>query len=212
MKSLLSLIIVLGVTGICFFGKKLPNRKKRNQSIVITLLGVAALAIVMTINGEFNNKSGLTTTSATTSTWTSSQEVSYILSSATSENSASTSSNSERTYDEETNAQYALYLAEKINQTFNDKGLNWEVTSQINGERIIHISFPQEVKYQSNVDIQQLVDSALEIKKSTFNQWVIDNDYPGTIPPILYVDAEDGTTLAKEHLTSGTMKLKIDNN
>lgn len=207
MKSLLSLIIVLGAAGIWFFGKKSPNIKRRNQSIVITLLGVVVLVIVMTINGEFNSKSE----TAATSSITTSQETSSNSSSTISENSASTSSSSERTYDKEANAQYALYLAEKINRSFSDKGLDWKVTPQINEERIIHLYFPQESKYQSNVDIQWLADAALEMKKSTFNQWVIDNNYPGAVSPILYINSEDGTTLAKEHLMSGTMKLKIDN-
>ena len=73
---------------------------------------------------------------------------------------------------------------------------------------------PQDVKYNSNSEIQKIADSLYSIKESTFSNWAIDNGYDlgFTNSPDLYIKSEDDTTLAEESgIVNKSMKVKVNN-
>ncbi len=77
----------------------------------------------------------------------------------------------------------------------------------------IYMTVPQDYKYASNTQIQELADLMLSAKNQQFTKWLSENGFSSDVTaPYLYIQTEDGTNLAKESLWSGNMKLKINNN
>ncbi|MFH6650374.1 hypothetical protein [Streptococcus suis] len=214
MRNLGSILLIVGAIGVWYFWKKSPDSGKRNVSIGIAIAGFVITTIAMVVNGEFNNSQNSTittsTTSVTTTTTSTINSDSEVVESSTS--SSSDLDDGVKLFDEEANANFAIQLANNINQAFTDNGLDIAVYAEINGKQIVHIIFPQTFKYQSNTDIQMLADATLNIKNATLTQWAFENGYQIPEYTILYINSEDGTELAKEDLSSGTMELKIDNN
>ena len=73
---------------------------------------------------------------------------------------------------------------------------------------------PQEAKYLSKVEIQQIADKLYQIKESTFKTWAIENGYDlgFTYSPKLYVKVEDDTTIAEQSgALKKSMKVKVNN-
>lgn len=128
------------------------------------------------------------------------------------EASASSEENKKK-WTEESNKEFASYFMNETNRNLVADGLTFTVSTKYNGDRIIHMIVPQDFKYGTNVEIQKMADSTLGAKNRLFIIWAAENGYdPNDVKaPVLYIDAEDGTTLAEESLWDGNMKLKVDN-
>lgn len=115
-------------------------------------------------------------------------------------------------YTEASNTEFANHLTTEINNQLGDTG--FQITTQPVGNNVIHLYLPQDVKYYSKVEIQQIADKLYQIKESTFKNWAIENGYDLSYAnsPHLYVKAEDNTTLAEESgIVNKSMKVKVNN-
>ena len=106
-------------------------------------------------------------------------------------------------YTEASNTEFATHLTTEINNQLTNTG--YQVVAKPVGKNVLYLYLPQEAKYYSKVEIQQIADNLYQIKESTFKKWAIENGYDlgSTYSPKLYVRVEDDTTIAKE---SGALK------
>lgn len=220
LKNTLSLIVLVSVIGIWYFIKKKPNAKYRNISI-ISLIGCAL--IVGTFFRENTQKTENTKpstlqvdSSSSTSSETSATEE-KLREEKKAESKAEKSSSQEikndgPDYTEESNTQFANHLTTEINSQLAESG--YQVITKPVGKNVIYLYLPQDVKYYSKVEIQQIADKLYSIKESSFKNWAIDNGYDLSFAnsPKLYLKAEDDTTLAAESgIIKKSMKVKVDN-
>ena len=115
-------------------------------------------------------------------------------------------------YTEESNTQFANHLTTEINNQLAESG--YQITAKPVGKNVIYLYLPQEAKYYSKVEIQQIADKLYQIKETTFKNWAIENGYDLSFAnsPNLYVKAEDNTTLAEESgIVNKSMKVKVNN-
>nr|DAO58352.1 MAG TPA: hypothetical protein [Caudoviricetes sp.] len=115
-------------------------------------------------------------------------------------------------YTEASNTEFANHLTTEINNQLGDTG--YQIITKPVGNNVIYLYLPQDVKYYSKVEIQQIADKLYQIKESTFKNWAIENGYDLSFAnsPHLYVKSEDNTTLAEESgIVNKSMKVKVNN-
>lgn len=115
-------------------------------------------------------------------------------------------------YTAESNTQFSNHLTTEINNQLSASG--YQVSAQPVGNNVIYLYVPQDIKYSSKAEIQQIADNLYNIKESTFTTWAIDNGYDLSFAnsPTLYVKSEDDTTLAEESgIVNKSMKVKVNN-
>lgn len=218
LKNLLSLIVLVSAAGIWYFIKKRPNTKYRNISIAVLISCIFIIGIFFKENKTKTESTKPATTQVTSSS--SSESVESTESSKedkTSESKSKASSakkikNDGPEYTEESNTQFANHLTTEINNQLADTG--YQVVTKPVGKNVIYLHLPQEAKYYSKVEIQQIADKLYQIKETTFKNWAIENGYDLSFAnsPNLYVKAEDNTTLAEESgIINKSMKVKVNN-
>lgn len=218
LKNTLSLIVLVSAAGIWYFIKKRPNTKYRNISIAVLIscaLVIGTFFRENKTNTELTKLATTQTTSSSSSKSSASKESSKEnkVSEAKSEASSSQEiKNDGPEYTEESNTQFANRLTTEINNQLAESG--HQVVTKAVGKNIIYLYLPQEVKYYSKVEIQQIADKLYRIKESTFKDWAIENGYDLSFAnsPNLYVKSEDDTTLAAESgIINKSMKVKVNN-
>ena len=204
LKNILTLIFLGSAFGIWYFIKKNPNKKYRNISIAVL---IGSIFIIGSFPKDDTTKTE-TTKTVTTQAVTSSESTENTKEEKTSETKSETSTTQEiknngPEYTEASNTQFATHLTTEINNQLANTG--YQVVAKPVGKNVLYLYLPQEAKYYSKVEIQQIADKIYQIKESTFKTWAIENGYDlgSTYSPKLYVKVEDDTTIAKE---SGALK------
>lgn len=206
LKNILTLIFLASAFGIWYFIKKSPNKKYRNISIAV-LIGSSFIigTLFKADTTKTENTQPITTQVATI---TSSESTKNTKEEKTSEKTSETSTTQEikndgPVYTEASNTEFATHLTTEINNQLANTG--YQVVAKPVGKSALGLYLPQEAKYYSKVEIQQIADKIYQIKESTFKTWAIENGYDlgSTYSPKLYVKVEDDTTIAKE---SGSLK------
>ena len=170
-----------------------------NKTMKINLSIIAVVALLMYAINQMKGDDTNSTKSSdakTEQTSTSSQEI----------------KNDGKDYTEVSNTEFASHLTTEINNQLSASG--YQVTVKPVGNNVIYLYVPQDVKYNSNSEIQKIADSLYSIKESTFSNWAIDNGYDlgFTNSPDLYIKSEDDTTLAEESgIVNKSMKVKVNN-
>lgn len=214
LKNILTLIFLASAFGIWYFIKKSPNKKYRNISIAVL---IGSSLIIGTLFKEdttkIENTQPITTQIATT---TSSESTEKSKEEKTTETKSETSTTQEikndgPEYTEASNTQFATHLTTEINNQLANTG--YQVVAKPLGKSALGLYLPQEAKYYSKVEIQQIADNLYQIKESTFKKWAIENGYDlgSTYSPKLYVKVEDDTTIAKESGLKKSMKVVVNN-
>lgn len=214
LKNILTLIFLASAFCIWYFIKKSPNKKYRNISIAVL---IGSSLIIGTFFKEdttkIENTQPITTQVVTT---TSSESTKNTKEEKTSEKTSETSTTQEikndgPEYTEASNTQFATHLTTEINNQLANTG--YQVVAKPLGKSALGLYLPQEAKYYSKVEIQQIADNLYQIKESTFKKWAIENGYDlgSTYSPKLYVKVEDDTTIAKESGLKKSMKVVVNN-
>lgn len=214
LKNILTLIFLASAFCIWYFIKKSPNKKYRNISIAVL---IGSSLIIGTFFKEdttkIENTQPITTQVATT---TSSESTEKSKEEKTTETKSETSTTQEikndgPEYTEASNTQFATHLTTEINNQLANTG--YQVVAKPLGKSALGLYLPQEAKYYSKVEIQQIADNLYQIKESTFKKWAIENGYDlgSTYSPKLYVKVEDDTTIAKESGLKKSMKVVVNN-
>lgn len=221
LKNLLSLIVLVSAAGIWYFIKKRPNTKYRNISIAVLISCIFIIGIFFKENKTKTESTKPATTQVASSSSSESSENTESTKSSkedkVSESKSKASSakeikNDGPEYTEESNTQFANHLTTEINNQLADTG--YQVVTKPVGKNVIYLYLPQEAKYYSKVEIQQIADKLYQIKETTFKNWAIENGYDLSFAnsPNLYVKAEDNTTLAEESgIINKSMKVKVNN-
>lgn len=221
LKNLLSLIVLVSAAGIWYFIKKRPNTKYRNISIAVLISCIFIIGIFFKENKTKTESTKPATTQVTSSS--SSESVESTESTESSKEDKASESKSKASsakkikndgpeYTEESNTQFANHLTTEINNQLADTG--YQVVTKPVGKNVIYLYLPQEAKYYSKVEIQQIADKLYQIKETTFKNWAIENGYDLSFAnsPNLYVKVEDNTTLAEESgIINKSMKVKVNN-
>ena len=218
LKNILSLIVLVSAAGIWYFIKKRPNTKYRNISIAVLISCIFIIGIFFKENKTKTESTKPATTqvasssSSESSESTESSKEDKVSESKSKASSAKEIKNDGPEYTEESNTQFANHLTTEINNQLAESG--HQVITKPVGKNVIYLYLPQEVKYYSKVEIQQIADKLYKIKESTFKNWAIENGYDLSFAnsPNLYVKAEDDTTLAEESgIINKSMKVKVNN-
>ena len=206
LKNILTLIFLVSAFGIWYFIKKSPNKIYRNISIAVLIGSSFIIGTLFKEDTTKTENTQPTTTQVVTTTSSESTEKSKEV--KTSEKTSETSTTQEikndgPEYTEASNTQFATHLTTEINNQLTNTG--YQVVAKPVGKNVLYLYLPEEAKYYSKVEIQQIADKIYQIKESTFKTWAIENGYDlgSTYSPKLYVKVEDDTTIAKE---SGALK------
>lgn len=211
LKNILVLIFLASAFGIWYFIKKSPNKKYRNISIAV-LIGSSFIVgtFFKADTTKTENTQPITTQVVTT---TSSESTENTKKEKTSETSTTQEiKNDGPEYTEASNTQFATHLTTEINNQLANTG--YQVVAKPVGKSALDLYLPQEAKYLSKVEIQQIADKLYQIKESTFKTWAIENGYDlgFTYSPKLYVKVEDDTTIAEQSgALKKSMKVKVNN-
>ena len=213
LKIILTLIFLGSAFGIWYFIKKNPNKKYRNISIAVL---IGSIFIIGLFPKDDTTKTE-NTSSTTTQEVASSESTENTKEEKTSEQKSETSTTQEikndgPKYTEASNTEFATHLTTEINNQLSNTG--YQVVTKPVGNSIVYLYLPQEAKYLSKVEIQQIADNLYKTKESTFKNWAIENGYDlgFTHSPKLYVKAEDDTTIAEESgILNKSMKVKVNN-
>ncbi|SEF19240.1 hypothetical protein SAMN04487839_101484 [Streptococcus gallolyticus] len=193
--------------------------EKKNDKLTAIIIGLSLLVILVitsvitsSSNSEEVTEASSTSTSQTSSTSSSTYSSSSSSSASSSTSSSTTASSSYATWsnlDDEGAKNYQKYYVEQLNNTLYASGSNDQVSEGYVSKEIMTVIVPQEYKYYSDNELQQLVDSLLNLKYSFFKQWAEENHYySDSDTPYLYVETPDGATIAQESVWDNTMKLK----
>jgi len=211
LKNILSLIVLVSAAGIWYFIKKRPNTKYRNISIAVLISCIFIIGIFFKENKTKTESTKPATTQVASSS--SSESTENTKEEKTSETSTTQEiKNDGPKYTEVSNTEFATHLTTEINNQLANTG--YQVVAKPVGKNILYLYLPQEAKYYSKVEIQQIADNLYQIKESTFKNWAIENGYDlgSTYSPKLYVKAEDDTTIAEESgALKKSMKVKVNN-
>lgn len=215
LKNILSLIVLVSAAGIWYFIKKRPNTKYRNISIAVLISCIFIIGIFFKENKTKTESTKPATTQVASSF--SSESTENTKEEKTSEKTSETSTTQEikndgPKYTEVSNTEFATHLTTEINNQLANTG--YQVVAKPVGKNVLYLYLPQEAKYYSKVEIQQIADNLYQIKESTFKNWAIENGYDlgSTYSPKLYVKAEDDTTIAEESgALKKSMKVKVNN-
>ena len=215
LKNILTLIFLGSAFGIWYFIKKNPNKKYRNISIAV-LIGSSFIfgTFFKADTTKTENTQPITTQVVTTA---SSESTENKKEEKTSEKTSETSTTQEikndgPEYTEASNTEFATHLTTEINNQLANTG--YQVVAKPVGKSALGLYLPQEAKYYSKVEIQQIADKIYQIKESTFKTWAIENGYDlgSTYSPKLYVKVEDDTTIAEQSgALKKSMKVKVNN-
>ena len=180
--------------------------EKKNDKLIAIIIGLSLLVVLVitsvitsSSNSEEVTEASSTSTSQTSSTSSStySSSSSSSVSSSTSSTTASSSYATWSNLDDEGAKSYQKYYVEQLNNTLYASGSNDQVSEGYVSKEIMTVIVPQEYKYYSDNELQQLVDSLLNLKY-----------YSDSDTPYLYVETPDGATIAQESVWDNTMKLK----
>lgn len=167
---------------------------------VMQLLGLAPKTETptvpsVTVETSSSSKEEKTEQSSTTETSSSSQEI----------------KNDGPEYDKAANAEFANHFLTELNNMLSETGI--QVNVEYYDKGLVYVYLPQDAKYLSTVEIQEIADTILGAKEKIFTDWAIDNgfDLGFTNSPTLHLKAEDGTTLAEENNFNETMTVKVKN-
>ena len=215
LKNILSLIVLVSAAGIWYFIKKRPNTKYRNISIAVLISCIFVIGIFYKENKTKTESTKPATTQVASSS--SSESTENTKEEKTSEKTSETSTTQEikndgPKYTEASNTEFATHLTTEINNQLANTG--YQVVAKPVGKNVLYLYLPQEAKYYSKVEIQQIADNLYQIKESTFKNWAIENGYDlgSTYSPKLYVKVEDDTTIAEESgALKKSMKVKVNN-
>ena len=215
LKNILSLIFLVSAAGIWYFIKKRPNTKYRNISIAVLISCIFVIGIFFKENKTKTESTKPATTQVASSS--SSESTENTKEEKTSEKTSETSTTQEikndgPKYTEASNTEFATHLTTEINNQLANTG--YQVVAKPVGKNVLYLYLPQEAKYYSKVEIQQIADNLYQIKESTFKNWAIENGYDlgSTYSPKLYVKVEDDTTIAEESgALKKSMKVKVNN-
>ena len=211
LKNILSLIVLVSAAGIWYFIKKRPNTKYRNISIAVLISCIFIIGIFFKENKTKTESTKPATTQVASSS--SSESTENTKEEKTSETSTTQEiKNDGPKYTEVSNTEFATHLTTEINNQLANTG--YQVVAKPVGKNILYLYLPQEAKYYSKVEIQQIADNLYQIKETTFKNWAIENGYDlgSTYSPKLYVKAEDDTTIAEESgALKKSMKVKVNN-
>lgn len=215
LKNILSLIVLVSAAGIWYFIKKRPNTKYRNISITVLISCIFIIGIFFKENKTKTESTKPATTQVASSS--SSESTENTKEEKTSEKTSETSTTQEikndgPKYTEVSNTEFATHLTTEINNQLANTG--YQVVAKPVGKNVLYLYLPQEAKYYSKVEIQQIADNLYQIKESTFKNWAIENGYDlgSTYSPKLYVKVEDDTTIAEESgALKKSMKVKVNN-
>lgn len=215
LKNILSLIVLVSAAGIWYFIKKRPNTKYRNISIAVLISCIFIIGIFFKENKTKTESTKPATTQVASSS--SSESTENTKEEKTSEKTSETSTTQEikndgPKYTEASNTEFATHLTTEINNQLANTG--YQVVAKPVGKNVLYLYLPQEAKYYSKVEIQQIADNLYQIKESTFKNWAIENGYDlgSTYSPKLYVKVEDDTTIAEESgALKKSMKVKVNN-
>ncbi|HFI0618810.1 TPA: hypothetical protein ACGO1W_000448 [Streptococcus suis] len=178
--------------------------KKKINAIIAILCGLGIFAIIQMSGGKSeNDKPKETKTEQAASTTTTKEKTTETTQEV---------KNDGKDYTEVSNTEFATHLTTEINNQLNSTG--YQVRVQPVGNNVIYLYVPQDIKYSSNSEIQQIANNLYSIKENTFSTWAIDNGYDlgFTNSPDLYIKAEDDTTLAEESgIVNKSMKVKVNN-
>ncbi|WP_369350604.1 hypothetical protein AB6M97_08980 [Streptococcus hillyeri] len=199
-------LVLVGLFGIWWFIKKQPNTKMLLGSIALAIISFILFGVtkdnIKQSNGQATQVTLETTTTETTTIPTTTTETTTV---------AETTESKLLEYTDEANAQFANYLKDRMNEQLSSAGM--QVNSRAVGGNIVYVYVPQDIKYSTNAEIQEIADTLFNVKENLFTQWIIDNGYSmESNSPALYVKSEDDTTLAKESgILNRKMKREIDN-
>ena len=211
LKNILSLIVLVSAAGIWYFIKKRPNTKYRNVSITVLISCIFIIGIFFKENKTKTESTKPATTQVASSS--SSESTENTKEEKTSETSTTQEiKNDGPKYTEVSNTEFATHLTTEINNQLANTG--YQVVAKPVGKNVLYLYLPQEAKYYSKVEIQQIADNLYQIKESTFKNWAIENGYDlgSTYSPKLYVKVEDDTTIAEESgALKKSMKVKVNN-
>lgn len=211
LKNILSLIVLVSAAGIWYFIKKRPNTKYRNISITVLISCIFIIGIFFKENKTKTESTKPATTQVASSS--SSESTENTKEEKTSETSTTQEiKNDGPKYTEVSNTEFATHLTTEINNQLANTG--YQVVAKPVGKNVLYLYLPQEAKYYSKVEIQQIADNLYQIKESTFKNWAIENGYDlgSTYSPKLYVKVEDDTTIAEESgALKKSMKVKVNN-
>lgn len=217
-----SLNVAIGALLWSFIKKNKDLRKKALIGGLIAMLMFFTGAMssptdksgsVETAKTEQTSKTSSTSEKKEKTSSSSKKEASSSSKKKTTKKSSETSSSS-KTYDDVANTAFASELNTKMNDALSQNGVTDSITVMPNGSGVIDVFVPQDYKYLPNSQIQQLADLILSAKNNIFLDWNAkpENSYDKASAPILYVKSQDGATLAKESVWSGSMKRVVDNN
>ena len=206
LKNILTLIFLGSAFGIWYFIKKNPNKKYRNISIAVLIGSIFIIGSFPKNDTTKTDTKPATTQAVTSSESTESTENTKEEKTSETKNETTTTQeikNDGPKYTEASNTEFATHLTTEINNQLANTG--YKVLTKPVGKNVLYLYLPQEAKYYSKVEIQQIADKIYQIKESTFKTWAIENGYDlgSTYSPKLYVKVEDDTTIAKE---SGALK------
>lgn len=213
LKNILTLIFLGSAFGIWYFIKKSPNKKYRNISIAVLIGSIFIIGTFFSENTTKTENTKPVTTQAVTSSSETSESTEKTKEEKTSETSTTQEiKNDGPKYTEASNTEFASHLTTEINNQLANTG--YQVVAKPVGKNVLYLYLPQEAKYYSKVEIQQIADNLYQIKESTFKNWAIENGYDlgSTYSPKLYVKVEDDTTIAEESgALKKSMKVKVNN-
>lgn len=213
LKNILTLIFLGSAFGIWYFIKKNPNKKYRNISIAVLIGSIFIIGSFPKDDTAKTENTSPTTTQAVTSSSETSESTEKTKEEKTSETSTTQEiKNDGPKYTEASNTEFASHLTTEINNQLANTG--YQVVAKPVGKNVLYLYLPQEAKYYSKVEIQQIADNLYQIKESTFKNWAIENGYDlgSTYSPKLYVKVEDDTTIAEESgALKKSMKVKVNN-
>ena len=174
-----------------------------NKTMKINLSIIAVVALLMYAINQMKGDD----TNSTQSSDAKTEQTSTSSSKEETSQSSQEVKNDGKDYTEVSNTEFASHLTTEINNQLANTG--YQVVA-----KVIYLYVPQDVKYNSNSEIQKIADSLYSIKESTFSNWAIDNGYDlgFTNSPDLYIKSEDDTTLAEESgIVNKSMKVKVNN-
>ena len=174
LKNILSLIVLVSAAGIWYFIKKRPNTKYRNISIAVLISCIFIIGIFFKENKTKTESTKPATTQVASSS--SSESTENTKEEKTSETSTTQEiKNDGPKYTEVSNTEFATHLTTEINNQLANTG--YQVVAKPVGKNVLYLYLPQEAKYYSKVEIQQIADNLYQIKESTFKNWAIENGY-----------------------------------
>ncbi|MGT2744099.1 hypothetical protein ACVRW4_01895 [Streptococcus phocae subsp. phocae] len=219
LAMLMPVALIGGIVATWYYTKKKPNQRNRNIAIAVAAIGL--LGSVFLTPNIINSSKEETKTTMTTTSSSKTDDSKKNISSTTTNKKETAPSKTEQTakndgpqYTKESNAEFATVFQDTLNTALAEKGVPSNIRVEYYGSNLIYVYVPQDYKYETNVNIQQLADTIYQAKNNKFNEWAIDKgfDLGYTHAPALYLKSEDDTVLAEESgILKKKMKLKINN-